>query len=260
MIRAALKYAAQGWPVFPKHGKKPLRGGHGVYDATTDPKQIRKWFTDTTLNVSIALTDLVVIDVDPKPEGFHWLAEHRRQLHNVTLTCRSGGGGFHFYFLKPRDVELVGVLTKGVDVLRGSGSSVTAPPSIHPRTGKRYEWIRSFPRAPQAMPPWLLGLCRRPVMPVRLRPEPRDIDHATQLERAHKYAQRVEGAIDGSGGHRHTYAFALRLASNFPALDFDDLWGILIEWNATCLPPWSQRELLHKLREAMQRVRGGTAA
>ncbi len=260
MIRHALLYAQTLGPVLGKVGKQPQKGSHGVYDATTDPEQIRKWFADSRLNVAIRTDHLAVLDIDAKPEGLQWLADHRRQLHNVTLSCRSGGGGYHFYWQLPANVDLVGVLTKGVDLLRGAGQSVTAPPSIHPVTGCVYEWIKSFPKSPQPMPPWLLSLCRRPVMTVAPRGESHDVDHATQLERAQKYAHRVEGAIDGSGGHRHTFSFLLKLAGNFPALDFEDLWTILVEWNGTCLPPWNQRELTHKLTDAMKRVRGGIAA
>jgi hypothetical protein len=261
MLNHALRYAQTLGPVLPKHGKVPLKGSHGAQDATTDLEQIRKWFEGRRdLNVAIRTDNLAVLDVDAKPEGFRWLAEHRRQLHNLTLTDRSGGGGWHFWFQLPQHIDLVGVVSKGVDLLRGPGQSVTAPPSIHPLTGARYEWIKTFPRTPQTMPPWLIGLCTRPVMPVRLRTEPREADHETQLERARKYALRVEGAIDGSGGHRHTYTFLLKLAGNFPALDFEDLWGILTEWNSTCLPPWNQKDLLHKLQDAMKRTRAGVAA
>lgn len=260
MIRHALLYAETLGPVLPKHGKMPLKGSRGVYDATTDPEQIHRLFADPHLNVAIRTDNLAVLDVDAKPEGLRWLAEHRRQLHNATLTCRSGGGGFHFYFQRPPDVDLVGVLTKGVNVLRGAGQSVTAPPSIHPVTGCVYEWIKSFPTTPQPMPPWLLSLCRRPVITITPRGDARDVDHATQLERAVKYAQRVEGAIDGSGGHRHTFTFLLKLVGNFPALNFEDLWGILVEWNQTCLPPWHQKELMHKLTDAIRHAHGRAAA
>ena len=124
-VDAALRYARVLARVQPKHGKKPLRGSRGAHDASRDPEQIRGWFAGRSdLNVAVALDDLVVIDVDAKPEGLQWLADHRRQLHNITLTCRSGGGGYHFYFKRPENVDLVGILTKGVDVLRGPGQSV----------------------------------------------------------------------------------------------------------------------------------------
>ena len=259
MIRHALRYAQALGPVQPKHGKGPLKGSRGVYDASRDPEQIRRWFEDPRLNVAIRTDDLAVLDVDAKPEGLQWLADHRRQLHNLTLTCRSGGGGYHFYFQRPENVDLVGVLRRGIDVLRGPGQSVLAPPSIHPDTGCIYEWIRSWPSSPQPMPGWLVSLCRRPVIEIRQR-EPVTADHATQMERARHYASKVEGAISGSGGHRHTYALLLKLVANFPALDFEDLWGILAEWNQTCSPPWTQKDLLHKLTDALKRVRGGVAA
>lgn len=260
MLEPALRYAAHGWRVHAKRGKSPLRGSHGAYDATTDTEQIRRWFAGRGgLNVAIALDDLVVLDIDPKPEGMRWHAEHR-QLDGLTLTCRSGGGGYHLYFRRPENVDLVGVVTKGVDLLKGKGQSVLAPPSIHPMTGCIYEWIRSWPRSPQPMPPWLIGLCRRPLVVVPRRDEPRAVNHETQLERAYRYAQRVEGAVSGSGGHRHTLLLAMKLAGTFPGLDFGDLWEILAAWNQTCLPPWNQRELQHKLQDALRHTRGWVAA
>ena len=57
----ALAYAARGWPVFPlRPGEKvPLiakaAGGNGVHDATTDPDQIRAWWTKhPTANIGLA--------------------------------------------------------------------------------------------------------------------------------------------------------------------------------------------------------------
>ena len=34
------------------------------------------------------------------------------------------------------------------------------------------------------------------------------------------------------------------------ALSDTEAWSILVEYNARCLPPWSERELRHKLSEA----------
>ena len=52
----ALEYARAGYPVFPliPHDKAPLKGSHGVYDATTDERQIIEWWEEE-LEANIAI-------------------------------------------------------------------------------------------------------------------------------------------------------------------------------------------------------------
>ena len=55
-------------------------------------------------------------------------------------------------------------------------------------------------------------------------------------------------AISGSGGHDALFRVACVLTNGF-ALSDEQAWSILQEYNARCQPPWSQRELPHKLSE-----------
>ena len=52
-------------------------------------------------------------------------------------------------------------------------------------------------------------------------------------------------AISGSGGHDALFAVASVLIHGFD-LPEADAWQILIEYNARCQPPWSEKELKHK--------------
>ncbi len=71
----------------------------------------------------------------------------------------------------------------------------------------------------------------------------------TPLDRARAYAAKVPGAVSGQNGHSSTYDLARVLVHDFALAEHDAL-QILAEWNATCSPPWSPRELEHKINQA----------
>lgn len=74
----------------------------------------------------------------------------------------------------------------------------------------------------------------------------------TTLERAALWLAKVPPAISGSGGHNTTYTAAVGLVHGFQ-LGYGDAMTLLAEWNLSCQPPWSDKDLAHKLREASSR-------
>jgi KaiC/GvpD/RAD55 family RecA-like ATPase len=72
--------------------------------------------------------------------------------------------------------------------------------------------------------------------------------------RAAAYLQRIPGAVSGSGGHLHTFTTALHLVAGF-GLDERAAYDLLVPWNATCSPPWSEHDLRRKVREAAEKGR-----
>jgi hypothetical protein len=79
---------------------------------------------------------------------------------------------------------------------------------------------------------------------------------AKLLERARSYMAKMPPAISGQGGHDQTLCVARVLVHDF-ALPEADAWTLLNEYNAVCQPPWSEKELRHKLDEAMKLSRAG---
>lgn len=143
LLRAALRYAAQGWAVFPLQvgGKRPLPGSSGFKDASTNPKVIKRWWADEPYNIGIRCdseTGPIVLDVDG-PEGEAILPGLKLPVTRMATSGRSGRR--HFYFAPSG--RRVGRKTKvrpALDLL-GDGGYVVAPPSIHPETGKPYRWL-----------------------------------------------------------------------------------------------------------------------
>src|SRR4030095_3324964 len=66
------------------------------------------------------------------------------------------------------------------------------------------------------------------------------------IERARRYVATMEPAISGNDGHGTTFHVACVLSWGF-ALSESDAWTLLCEYNQRCQPPWSEKELQHKL-------------
>jgi hypothetical protein len=78
-------------------------------------------------------------------------------------------------------------------------------------------------------------------------------DHNSVMGRAQAYLAKLPGAIAGQGGHDSTFRAACILIEGF-GLSVDDAFPLLAEWNVTCQPPWTERDLRHKLESADARA------
>lgn len=68
-------------------------------------------------------------------------------------------------------------------------------------------------------------------------------------KRARAYLAAMPAGVSGNGGHDSTFKAAVALVHGF-ALEEPEAWPLLAEFNARCDPPWSNQELLHKLKDA----------
>ena len=78
------------------------------------------------------------------------------------------------------------------------------------------------------------------------------------VRRALAWVACVEGAVSGQNGHRKTFRVCCKLTHPPPdgfGLTYEQAWPILLVFNAVCEPPWSERELEHKLSDAIKKRR-----
>jgi hypothetical protein len=164
LLDAALWLAGHGIPVFPCHpgtdptdpddpkSKKPLTK-HGFKDASTDERQILRWWTrwpNALVGVPTGSpSGLLVIDIDP--DGIDFLLAHEElgigRRHNTRR-------GFHFLFRAPDDVRIrcsAGKLSDGVDVRGESGYIIWWPATGQEASGPDIETL-------PPVPAWLLEL------------------------------------------------------------------------------------------------------
>lgn len=72
---------------------------------------------------------------------------------------------------------------------------------------------------------------------------------ASIRDRARAYLAHLPVSVQGQGGHDAAFRAACVLVNGF-ALGEHEALPLLLEWNAQCLPPWTEAELRHKLRSA----------
>lgn len=157
-------YAAQGWPIFPCHGKAPITR-RGFYDATCDAAQIASWWAQwPDANIGAPMGRWAwALDEDPRNGGDSTRADLERSYAELptTMTSLSGrkdGGCHRFFLLPPGGLKHKAALGDGLDVI-GLGGYVILPPSIHPDTGLPYEWeYGPDEMRPQEAPAWLEAL------------------------------------------------------------------------------------------------------
>ncbi len=148
----ALKYAEMGLYVLPLiPGQKEPATANGFRDASNDKAQAEKWWTkrpDYNIGIATGIEygSLVVIDLDRNhksgEDGYETLKEWQRENGGElpeTWTSITGQGGYHLIYIDDEPHGSRRGLYEGVDI-RGEGAYIVAPPSIHPDTGRRYEW------------------------------------------------------------------------------------------------------------------------
>ena len=72
----------------------------------------------------------------------------------------------------------------------------------------------------------------------------------TPMDRARLYLEKIPGAVSGQGGHNQTFAAARALVHGFALNESDALDLLTRDYNPRCFPPWSERELIHKVQSA----------
>lgn len=152
--------------IFPLVGKKPTKGSQGYKDATTDLRKITEWWKNhPERNIGIATggkSGFFALDIDPRhlgDESLHMLEDKFGMLPE-TVSVKTGANGSHYYFKMPkgRNLKFKNSIRPGIDI-KANGGYVVAPPSVHPETGREYEWDNPIDEHDIAeAPEWLLQL------------------------------------------------------------------------------------------------------
>ncbi len=144
--------------------------------------------------------------------------------------------------------------------LRSTGTQTVVGPSVHP-DGETYETLDG---EPAAVPSLMLVACvkaladavihrrgtaKPPQQIATLPPQSARVGNDVE-SRAIAYLNAMPPAIAGSGGHSQTYAAATALVHGFGLDPAVSLANLTNHYNPRCNPPWSDKELQHKVNQA----------
>lgn len=101
-----------------------------------------------------------------------------------------------------------------------------------------------LPGAPLDPDEWLAEADPAPVLAPR-----QPVKASNRVARAHAYAAKMPPAIEGAGGHAATWAVARWIVADL-GLSEAEAMDVMREYNKRCKPPWDERDLRHKVRDA----------
>jgi len=142
LLETALLYASAGIPIFPCKPNKAPATASGFRDATTDPDQIKKWFSSGDRLIGIPTGTISAIDVEDAATAEAFEAELFKAAIPALVRQRTPSGGAHFLFKSEgepiKNMKLARAKEGGKDGLlietRGQGGYIC--------TGGGYQWQR----------------------------------------------------------------------------------------------------------------------
>lgn len=266
-LEAALSWAQRGFRVFPlqPYGKRPVYEDFPTH-ATTDPTQIRAWWSDPMtggerlFNIGVCTTGFVVVDVDVK-KGRAGLDNYVNALGGTwdTLVVKTPTGGYHCYFHGPDSGNRAGLL-EGVDI-RSHNGYVIAPGSFVSEDGVQGEYtlVADLPMA--HVPPMVYIELAPPGEKAARIVEGIEYDTAGGIAHATEWLiLNAPLAIEGQNGNDTTYKVASRLVRDYALTEHTALGLMLENWNERCSPPWTVDELHAIVDHASQYGSGNLGA
>jgi len=270
LLDAAHAYRQRGWmPVpIPSGRKGPrLKGWPAL---RIDEADLPKYF-NCVGNIGLLLGEpsgwLIDVDLDCA-EARELAAAHLPPTPAVT--GRPSAPGSHWWYIAENAVSArhPDPVSRSVIVeIRSTGQQTVVGPSIHP-SGEPYDLLAAEPARVDAetLATSVAALAEAVIRRRHGDPSARDAHGLTSSpvspaggatndadaveRRAAAYLDAMPPAISGQGGHNATYAAATAMVHGF-GLDPEAALQLLHErFNPRCQPPWSEKDLRHKVEDA----------
>lgn len=277
LFEVAQKYVANGLRIIAVHsafcenkikrGKAPTQFGWQKKEQSWEElrsEMERVWAREGGCNIGLVtgkVSGLVCVDIDEPG----WYDEHEMHLGNPIVE-RSPTGGMHLYYKYPqglsgdiRSRSSAARVFKGVDILADGGNQVVTWPSVHQSGEGLYVFDRGLDlldalEEADELPRWIVDEMRVEKKEDRQEHDVRggQLDfHAARLA-----IRSFPAAIEGNGGDLQTLKAAM-IGRDY-GLAARQVYDLLREeYNPRCSPPWGDRELADKVKNAFKYAQRG---
>ena len=240
----------------PKGKKSPMMSG---WQKTTfqdmKPEYLSQFDADINIGVVLgkASNNLVSIDADTD-DGLIEFQTLNPSISASYTTKGSRGGNIWFRIqdIYPQSCKITTLDGKPWGEFRADGMQ-TVIHGTHP-TGIKYTWNGNPPLSANFsdinFPAGLKLSWEFKTQSVDVNPNASKLsDSSSVIERARAYIKAMPPAIEGQGGDAATFNVAKKLVHDF-GLSPDQAMPLMLEYNARCIPPWDEKDLLNKLSRA----------
>ena len=235
-LEAALQVAELGLRVHPLIGKRPI-WDDWPSKATRDRAVVTRMMWPGR-NYGIVCDRVAVIDTDTAELAAWW----QRNMPRTPWVVRTPRGGAHFYYGSVPGLRNATGVDRGWDV-RAGGRGYAVGFGSQGR-GMRYELDgEALLELPPFDPVWLPAIRREPLLLPNVAIGPRG-----RIRNLRSYIRRIV-SIQGQRGSDACFRVACILRDE--GLTPAESLAYMLEWNEACAdPPWSVKELEHKVRDA----------
>jgi hypothetical protein len=244
ILDAALRVAALELRVHPLLGKTAILDGWPER-ATANQATIEGWLADGRHNYGVVCDAVAVIDTDTAEMTAWW----EEKMPQTPWRVRTPRGGRHFYYRSVPGLRNAVKAHRGWDVRAGGRGYVVGAGSVV--DGRAYELLGAEtldlpPFNPAWLPAEAVEVMSLPTIAVAPRGRIRDI---------RSYIRRII-SVEGQRGSDACFRVAcvLRDEGKTP----EDALEYMLKWNEECaLPPWTVKELVHKIRDSYAKLAKG---
>lgn len=251
---AILSLHKAGYILIPLKGKVPTLSGW-------QKLKVSAIKADHKGNYGVVLQEEdLVIDIDPRnfPPDRDVLQEFNTKLgikKYDTYKVKTGGGGLHVYYKKPKDAYIKHTLEEfpGIE-FKTYGRQVVGPFSVHPETHQEYLPKNSTIRV-KTVPDRILNLIQSQQKIEGKEPSPQQDSTGAKKRFVQYLMQTATPAVQGARGDETTYQVALY--GRDLGLSESAAYNLMLEfYNPNCSPPWSRQELQEKVANAYKYAKG----
>lgn len=227
-----MNYYAAGFNVIPlrPNSKIPLVPWESFQSQRVNPATIKTWWNEHR-NAGIAALmgnisgNIIAVDIDPRNGGL----ESQKIIDlPETLTHKTGGSGFHYFYHMPMSHRKKIGVYPGIDLI-GEGGYCVMPPSMH-SSGQRYEILLA--RLISPAPKWLIDICDADNVPVEAKRIPVGERHDSIVHSIRGYAANTKHSFILLW--KRAYWLVLKCAEPSPRhpVTFSELFHICLwAWN-----------------------------